>query len=161
MGTNPNDNSKKILIKYDLYDERGNLKQFTKDLDPNGGGGNTTAIIYGYNNTLPIIQVEGANYDVLNSIPGIDFNTLTNQDVDEVSEKVLLKSLDEYRTHEGLKKFMVTTYTYDPMLGVTTVTAPNGMRQSYQYDQNGKLKSVIDVNGNIVKDFRYNLKPQP
>ncbi len=165
VATNPNDNSKKILITYDVYDERGNLRQYTKNLDSNGSGGISTAIMYGYNNTLPIIQAEGAKYDDLKYIPmpgnGVDFNTLTGQDVDEASEKVLLKSLDAYRTHEGLKNFMVTTYTYDPMLGVTTVTAPNGMRGVYRYDQNGKLKSVIDVNGNIVKDYQYNVKPQP
>lgn len=163
--TNPNDGSLKTSIRYDKYDDKGNLLQFTTNIDENTGIGVPTTLIYGYNQTLPIAKIEGATASDLQFVlmpPGSQgIVTRSNQDVDEASENLLLQELDEYRNNSVLKDFMITTFTYDPLVGVTTVTPPNGVREIYKYDNNGKLKMTVDVNGNILKEYKHNLKPQP
>lgn len=159
------DGSVKTVIRYDKYDNKGNLVQYTTNIDENTGEGFPTTLIYGYNQTLPIVKIEGAKLSDLKFIvipvgsPGIV--TLSDQDADEASEKLLMEGLDEYRNNEKLKNFMVTTFTYDPLIGITSVTPPNGVREIYKYDSNGKLKMVVDVNGNILNENKYNIKPQP
>lgn len=161
---NPVDNSLETAIRYDIYDTRGNLRQYTTSIDANGNGYPTT-IIYGYNGTLPIAKIEGATQSNIDwvLIPNgqQDIVTLSNNDVDETSEKAFIAGLDNYRNAPELKSFQITTYTYDPLIGVTSITPPSGIREIYKYDANGQLKSVIDVNGNILQDYKYNTKQQP
>ncbi len=138
--------------------------QYTTNIDENTGIGFPTTLIYGYNQSLPIAKVEGATAQDLHFIlipPGsLGIVTRSDQDVDEASEKLLMEELDAYRDNPQLKNFMITTFTYDPFVGVTSVTPPDGMRQIYKYDSNGKLKMVVDVNGNILNEYKYNIKPQ-
>jgi YD repeat-containing protein len=53
---------------------------------------------------------------------------------------------------------LVTTYTYDPLIGVTSITPPSGIRESYIYDSANRLQKVIDVNGKVLKEMKYNYK---
>lgn len=165
ISNNPFDNSNKTVIKYDRYDDRGNIVQYTTSSDTNPGTGYPTTIIYGYNQSLPILKAEGAKWNdfqfVIMPPDWVGLDTRSNQDIDEASEKLLLKSLDEFRVHSSFKNFLITTYTYDPLVGTTTITPPSGLREIYKYDQNNRLKYLLDVNGNIIKDFKYNTKPQP
>ncbi|ODS89923.1 MAG: hypothetical protein ABS44_02890 [Chryseobacterium sp. SCN 40-13] len=157
------DNSTTTNIRYDSHDNRGNVRQFTTMTD-NNGVGFPTSIVYGYNASLPIAVIQGATLADLQWIlypVGQDIVTLSNNDVDEASEKLLMAGLDYYRNVPELKNFQVTTYTYDPLIGVTSITPPSGIREIYKYDANGKLKSVTDVNGNILQNYQYHLKPQP
>lgn len=165
VSVNPNDNSTKTMIKYDQYDQRGHLRQFTSNYDPATGQGIPTTIVWGYHNTLPIAKIEGGT---INDPIFLDIVEKSNDDnlppqgmTAEQAEKNLLLALDAVRNNPALKNFLITTYTYDPLIGVTTVTPPNGMREMYRYDQNNRLKAVVDVNGNIIKDYKYNTKPQP
>lgn len=165
ISENAFDGSLKTTIRYDHYDAKGNLLQYTTNIDENTGEGFPTTLVYGYNKTLPIAKIEGAKVSDLKFIltpigsPGIV--ALSDQDVDDASEKSLMEGLDEYRNNFKLKDFMVTTFTYDPLIGITSVTPPNGVREIYKYDSNGKLKMVVDVNGNILNEYKYNVKPQP
>lgn len=53
---------------------------------------------------------------------------------------------------------LVTTYTYEPAIGITTVTDPNGQTTTYEYDSFGRLKATRDARGNIVQSYQYNYK---
>jgi len=160
VSTNPNDSSLKTTVSYDIYDTKGNVKQFTTVSDEASGQGFPTTIIWGYDDTYPIAKIEGAMLSDIGSL-ATDMITKSNLDTDEVSEKTLMQALDTFRTNPSLKKFRITTYTYDPLVGVTSVTPPTGIREVYKYDKNNRLQYIIDVNGNILKDYRYNTKPQP
>lgn len=162
---NAYDGSIKTAIRYDKYDSKGNLLQYTTNIDENTGIGFPTTIVYGYNQSLPIAKIEGATLQDLKFlvIPAgsLGIVTRSDQDMDEASEKLLMEELDAYRDNPQLKNFMVTTYTYDPLVGITSITPPDGIREIYKYDSNGKLKMVVDVNGNILNEYKYNTKPQP
>lgn len=49
----------------------------------------------------------------------------------------------------------MTTYTYKPMLGITSVTDENQITTYYDYDEFGRLETILDQNKNILKGFTY------
>jgi YD repeat-containing protein len=49
----------------------------------------------------------------------------------------------------------ITSYTYDPLFGITSVTTPNGLSTYYQYDGFGRLLSVKDTNQKRLKTYEY------
>ncbi|WP_374670182.1 RHS repeat domain-containing protein [Flavobacterium sp. NRK F7] len=53
---------------------------------------------------------------------------------------------------------MVTTYTYKPSVGVSTITDPKGNRISYHYDGFNRLEFVKDKDGNILSENKYHYK---
>lgn len=55
---------------------------------------------------------------------------------------------------------MLTSYTYDPLVGVTSEMAPNGSTTFYEYDTLGRLKLVRDEEGNITKSYSYKYQGQ-
>ena len=55
---------------------------------------------------------------------------------------------------------MVTTYTYDPLIGITSMTNPKGYTISYEYDEFNRLKHVKDQNGNLLSKNEYKYATQ-
>lgn len=141
-------------ISYDKYDNRGNLLQYTLKPDANGVG-ISTVIIWGYNQTQPIAKIEGARLSEIDTgmittiVNASDYGT-------NYSEADLIMALDTFRA--GLPGYQVTTYTYKPLVGVTTITPPSGIREYYHYDSANRLERVEDVNHNILKKYEYHYK---
>ncbi|KMQ64271.1 hypothetical protein ACM46_08225 [Chryseobacterium angstadtii] len=156
----PDDGSVKIPVKYESYDSYGNLRQYSTNVNEATGIGFPTVIIWGYNQAMPIAKIEGAKLSDIGNLAD-DIITKSNADKDIQTETDLINVLDLFRTNSALKNFHITTFTYDPLIGTTTETSPDGIRKIYKYDQNGRLQSLTDVNGNILKEYKYNTKPQP
>ena len=53
---------------------------------------------------------------------------------------------------------MITTYTYIPLIGVSTITDPKGNTMTYTYDSFGRLQNVKDKDGNILSENEYHYK---
>ncbi|HEX8577793.1 MAG TPA: hypothetical protein VF677_16030, partial [Flavobacterium sp.] len=149
-------NTPSTEVTYDKYDAKGNLQQYT------GKGSTPVAIVWGYNGTQPIAKVEGIAYDQLVSlglIPAIV--SASDDDVsDPATEPTLITALDNFRKPAALSGVQVTTYTYDPLIGVTSITPPSGIREVYIYDDANRLKEIRekDTAGKILKEFKYNYK---
>jgi RHS repeat superfamily protein len=138
-------------ITYTQYDNKGNLLEYKLN------GITPVVIIWGYHQTLPIAKIEGATYDQVKNLVS-DIISKSNEDKDEVSEKDLITALDNFRNKEELKNFQITTYTHNPLIGVTSITPPSGIREIYKYDDANRLKQVLDIHGNILKEYRYNYR---
>ncbi|MBB5334830.1 hypothetical protein [Chryseobacterium koreense] len=156
----------KVEYKYDIS---GNIIQYTLNPDENGDG-TSVAIIWGYKRTQPIAKIEGATMpnQILAKITDIPQNLIdsivsaSDDDADygtEASENALLAALDDFRTDAQLSGFQITTYTYDPLIGVRSITPPSGIREYYNYDAANRLKEVKDINGNMLKEYQYHYKP--
>ena len=67
-------------------------------------------------------------------------------------------SIDELRLYP--KGALMATYTYLPMVGVTTACDANSKLLYYEYDAFGRLKVIRDQEKNILKTFNYQYKEQ-
>ncbi|MCS3528648.1 hypothetical protein [Chryseobacterium sp. JUb7] len=141
-------------VIYDLYDSKGNLQQYTtKDDVP-------VAIIWGYNQTQPIAKIEGATYAQVQSlasaiITASDTDALAGRNNDETT---FLDALKTFRN--SLSNYQITTYTFDPLIGVRSITPPSGIREVYLYDTANRLMEIRenDQAGKLLKEFKYNYK---
>jgi len=61
--------------------------------------------------------------------------------------------IDELRLHP--KDALMTTFTQDLLLGVTSTTDPNNQTTVYGYDDIGRLVSVTDSDGNLIQEAEY------
>jgi hypothetical protein len=142
-------------VTYDKYDAIGHIQQYTtKD-------GVSTTIIWGYNNTQPIAKIEGVKLsdisqsliDTVVSASNVDAAAALNND-----ETALLSALNTFRSN--VLTYQITTYTYDPLVGVRSITPPSGIREVYLYDSANRLKEVREQNqtGKLLKEYQYHYK---
>ena len=118
-------NSLQKKITFDVYDNYGDLEQYTVDGHP------PVAIIWGYNSTLPVTKVDNALYSDIVGVSNL---------------------------RSSFPQAFVTTYTYDPLIGVTSITDPNGKITNYVYDPFGRLEKIVDNHGKIISQYNYHFK---
>ncbi len=143
-------------VVYHNYDAKGNPVEVSKK------DGTKIYYVWGYNQTQPIAKIEG--YDAISSTQLSVINQVisaSNLDDDTTigslgNEGTLRIKLQELR--EALPEAQVTTFTYDPLIGVTSITDPRGQTIYYQYDGFNRLEFIKDKDGNILKENQYNYK---
>jgi len=67
-------------------------------------------------------------------------------------------SVDEVRLYPAGGQ--MTTYTYDPMIGMTSTTDAKSLTTDFEYDGFQRLLNARDQDGNILKNYSYNYAPQ-
>jgi len=141
---NPSTNNLQERINFESYYDSGNLQEVSKT------DGTSIVYIWGYNEDYPIAKIENATYsDIVNlSSFGTNFS---------ISEELSITQENQLR---GLSNAMVTTYTYDPLTGITSMTDPKGYTTYYEYDDFNRLKQVKDADGNVVSHNEYHYKGQ-
>ncbi|EDP71913.1 hypothetical protein FBALC1_12467 [Flavobacteriales bacterium ALC-1] len=142
-------------IEFKDYDSDGNILQVSK------ADGMDITYIYGYNNSLPVAKIENATYSqVLSQVANIQTKSNLDddncQDSSSCDEKNLRTALNALRN--SLPNAMVTTYTYDPLVGVTSMTDPNGNIVYYEYDNFNRLLRAKDEDGKILSENKYHYK---
>ncbi|MDW7691108.1 hypothetical protein R9C00_19855 [Flammeovirgaceae bacterium SG7u.111] len=129
-------------IAYYDYDKNGNPTEIGKT-----GDALRISFLWGYNNTLPVAKIVGVGY------ADITVSGVKNLGSGGLSES----QAEQLRAIPGA---MVTTFTYDPLIGMTSQTDQNGYTTYYEYDDFGRLKLTRDQDGNILSMNEYHYKGQ-
>ena len=64
------------------------------------------------------------------------------------------KTIDELRLYPA--GALMSTYTYKPLVGMTSETDPAGQTILYEYDPYGQLKYIKDMDGKKLNQYEYN-----
>lgn len=132
-------------VKFD----KGNLVEVIKK------DGVVTTYIWGYNNSYPVAKVVGISYSQISAMATpLSQTTLQSP----ASDAALRTELNRVRS--TFPAALVTTYTYKPVLGITSETDANNRTTYYEYDALGRLKLLRDKDNNILKKFCYNYQGQ-
>lgn len=142
-------------IIYHTYNDKGNPVEVSKK------DGTHIVYVWGYNQTQPIAKIESATLSDISTTIISDIQTKSNADNDRTmgivgNEGALRIALNTLRT--SLPNAQVTTFTYDPLIGVTSITDPRGQTIYYEYDDFNRLEFVKDADGNLLKEHKYNYK---
>ncbi|WP_291091073.1 hypothetical protein [Empedobacter sp. UBA7494] len=97
-------------ITYNSYDTQGNLTQYTLE------NGIPVSIIWGYGGQYPIAKIEGASLSEVSSF-------IQNLEIASNNGTLTKDSFASLRT--ALPQAMITSYIYQPLVGVTSITGPN------------------------------------
>lgn len=114
--------------------------------------GVATSYIWAFKGQLPVAKIEGR------SRQGINSTTLSN--VENATYSNLHTRLTALRNDPYLAGALLTTFTYDPLYGVKTITDPKGDTITYHYDTLGRLEYVTDKDGKRLSENEYNYRPQ-
>lgn len=135
-------------VVYRQYDTYGNPLEVVLDDGP------PTSYLWGHNGSYPLAKVDNATYAQVLAT-GVDITVLA----DPLSSSSAKKTeLDKLRT--GLPMALVSTFTYDPLVGVIATTDPKNYTMSYEYDGLNRLEYVRDGEGKLISENKYNYKNQ-
>ncbi|MGB3466269.1 MAG: DUF6443 domain-containing protein [Cyclobacteriaceae bacterium] len=137
-------------ITYHEYDILGN------PLEVSQTNGTRISYIWGYNGMYPVAKLENASYDQFSAsnLALIDeVIDASDSDIDAASEATMRSKLSElYNTFPNA---MISAFTYDPLIGVTSTSDTRGYRNYFTYDDSYRLKFVKDADQHIVAANEY------
>ena len=139
-----------LRLLYNKYDDWGNVLERQKANDV------VESYIYGYNHLYPVAKIVGMCYDDVLTNSGIDLtkiNDISTSDADMRQELSKLRS--------NLSHAFITTFTYAPIIGITSQTDPAGHTTYYEYDDFNRLKLIKDQDGKIIKKYEYQYQQNP
>ena len=110
--------------------------------------------------TQPVAKLENIAYS---SIPASLITAIQSAtDSPTGTEQDVLNALsDLYNSSDAnLQKAMITTLTYIPLVGVSTITDPKRQLTRYEYDSFNRLIRVSDAEGNPLTETEYHYRNQ-
>jgi len=135
------------------YDSRGNLIYAIKD------GAQHIVCIYSYNYSYPVFKIEGATLAQVEKIISQNgYSSVENLGASYPTATTIENIGAKLRSGLALSA-MVDTYTYAPLVGITTHIDCRGAKQTYEYDSGGRLVNIFEHNGSnkyLLQHFDYN-----
>jgi len=132
-----------------VYNDKCDRISITKD--------NTEKVTYlwAYNYMYPVAEIKGATYSDLTSW---GLTSSINSLATKTTTTDVSSLLATIRSSLASRPVLMTSYTYDPSVGITGMTAPNGTKTTYVYDSFGRLSTVKNHDGTIIQSYSYNYK---
>ncbi|MGG5902617.1 hypothetical protein [Sphingobacterium daejeonense] len=117
----------------------------------------STVYLWGYGGQYPIAKIENATYsEVVGALGSGSAAILSALNAYDVSDGTITSHMSTLR--DMLVNSQVTSYTYGPLVGMTSMTDPRGITEHYRYDGFQRLKDVLDFEKNVLTDYRYNYR---
>jgi len=115
-----------------------------------------TTYIWSYNYEYPIAEIKNATYADVKKALGYDDTQIASLATNSAPAVSSIRNL--LTTYFKNLPVLITTYTYNPMIGMSTETNPNGVVTYYNYDSFNLLKNIRDNTSNLIKTFDYHYK---
>src|SRR5690554_6725200 len=112
--------------------------------------------IWGYNNTEVVAELKNLRYSEIAAGTISTIGTRSNSSPLFFNEAMLITALNSLRTTHP--EALITTYIYTPMVGMKSSTDANGRKETYEYDNFNRLHRVLNHEGNVIKEYNYNIK---
>ncbi len=112
-----------------------------------------TVYIWSYKGQYPVAKIEGLTYAEVQSAVGSSAISILLSKPQPTSA-----DLSSIRNAVNGIGGHVTTYTYKPLVGIESMTQPNGNTVYYEYDSFGRLTRVIDHDGSVISTNSYNYR---
>lgn len=107
-----------------------------------------TAYIWGHEGRYVVAKVENATYDQIEGLNSFGIGFSISADLSTTQDSQL----------RSLSGALVTTYTYEPAVGVQTIKDPMGQTITYHYDAMHRLEYITDTDDKVVSKNEYNYK---
>ncbi len=135
--------------RLEIYDSRSNL------LQARTANGTPISYLWSYNFQYVVAKIEGATHsEAVSALASAGYSY--NGNFQSASETSIRTAMDSVRN--TLTQATITSYTYTPLIGVTSVTDPRGYTVYYDYDTQHRLEQVRDQDGNILSKNEYNYR---
>lgn len=137
-----------VLTTNFIYSDIGNIAEEKKA----GGvtGDYTISYLWGYDQSLPVARIEGVSYStVTGKFTSTELSSLYGTGLNDKERQKLLSRL------QTISNALTSIYTFNPLVGITSETAPNGLITYYDYDALGRLESIKDHGSRYTDQYRY------
>ncbi|GHV56937.1 hypothetical protein FACS1894182_04580 [Bacteroidia bacterium] len=136
-------------ITYYNYNSYGKPLYISKD--------NADKVVYlwSYNHQYPIAEIINATYEQVKAALGYTSDSQVEALAAQTAPNVnTISAL--LRTYFKDASVLVTTYTYKPLVGMTSDTDSRGVITYYEYDSFGRLKRTYLIENGIEKTLQWN-----
>ena len=139
------------LEHYPSYNTSGHPWQISRCGEP------SVVLDWGYNHRYVTARVENITYSELED--DLNFHTymarLKEYTIITDSNRAAFNQINKYLRQFLPSGALLTTYTYDPLLGITSECNPLGDTIFYEYDSYGRLARTRNTNGEVIKEYEY------
>jgi YD repeat-containing protein len=139
------------------YEAEGNPVEVSRnDYDPH------TILVWGYFGKQLIAKLDNASFENITSSNLQKINSAIGWSNTENSAAVEANIRNEFLNMVANSPFFIgaelTVYTYDPLIGMTSVTDSRGRIVFYEYDEFNRLIYTKDHDGKVLSETRFNYK---
>lgn len=132
------------ILRYDTY---GNPVHIQID-------GISSIFLWSYKGQRLVAEIQAATYEEVNQT----LSAIGLSSINAVSESYMLdiSRLNGLREAQSLKNAYITTYAYNPLVGIISATDPRGITTYYEYDSFNRLKTLKNNDKDVLKSYIYN-----
>jgi YD repeat-containing protein len=119
-------------------------------------------LVWGYFGKQLIAKLDNASFENITSSNLQKINSAIGWSNTENSAAVEANIRNEFLNMVANSPFFIgaelTVYTYDPLIGMTSVTDSRGRIVFYEYDEFNRLIYTKDHDGKVLSETRFNYK---
>jgi hypothetical protein len=134
-------------LLFERYDNFNNLTQ-QRIVD-----GPPTTYVWSNNGTRLAAEIKNASVDQVQNALGSDYNSLVSGSLTD-SEMIAIWD-NKIRHNTQFSSSLVTSFTYKPLVGLSSNSNPTSLSTYYEYDPLGRLERIKNNNHEIVKEYAY------